>query len=284
MKAVVNKIIPFSSVDGPGNRTAIFLQGCNINCKYCHNPETRGMCNACGACVAVCPKKALSKVIDSDGNCKIIFDRDKCIECDACIHICQNDSSPRTMIMDEDMVFAEVSKQIPFIRGITISGGECMLRPEFVMNIFAKAKEASLTTFIDTNGTVDFSLFPELLKVTDGVMLDIKAFGNEEHYNVTGYGNETVIKNAKLLAKLGLLYEVRVVVVPNLYNATESVRAIGELLADFNKAKSIRIKLISYRPIGVREEYKYLEVPSKEYMLELSDILLKQGFSDIVII
>ena len=51
MKAVINRIIPFSSVDGPGNRTAIFLQGCNINCKYCHNPETRKMCVQCGTCV-----------------------------------------------------------------------------------------------------------------------------------------------------------------------------------------------------------------------------------------
>ena len=52
---MVNRIIPFSSVDGPGNRTAVFLQGCNIDCKYCHNPETRHMCEECGVCVEQCP-------------------------------------------------------------------------------------------------------------------------------------------------------------------------------------------------------------------------------------
>ncbi len=60
MKAVVNRIIPFSSVDGPGNRTAVFLQGCNIDCRYCHNPETRGFCRNCGVCADSCPAGALS--------------------------------------------------------------------------------------------------------------------------------------------------------------------------------------------------------------------------------
>ena len=59
MRAPVNRIVPFSSVDGPGNRTAVFLQGCNFNCRYCHNPETIRVCTHCGACVSVCPVGAL---------------------------------------------------------------------------------------------------------------------------------------------------------------------------------------------------------------------------------
>ncbi|MFQ9695604.1 MAG: 4Fe-4S cluster-binding domain-containing protein [Zhenhengia sp.] len=59
IEGVINKIIPFSSVDGPGNRTAIFLQGCNFNCIYCHNPETIQVCTGCGRCVGSCPKDAL---------------------------------------------------------------------------------------------------------------------------------------------------------------------------------------------------------------------------------
>ena len=100
MKAVINRIIPFSSVDGPGNRTAIFLQGCNINCKYCHNPETRKMCVQCGTCVKNCPAGALS--FDADG--KVAFDPAKCVQCDTCIHVCPNDSSPRTCEMTPEEV------------------------------------------------------------------------------------------------------------------------------------------------------------------------------------
>ena len=58
--APVNRIIPMSVVDGPGSRTAVFLQGCNIACAYCHNPETQKLCCGCGLCVAECPAGALS--------------------------------------------------------------------------------------------------------------------------------------------------------------------------------------------------------------------------------
>ena len=173
MKAVVNRIIPFSSVDGPGNRTAIFLQGCNINCKYCHNPETRKMCVQCGTCVKNCPAGALS--MGTDG--KVKFDPAKCVQCDTCIHVCPNDSSPRTCEMTPEEVYERVKKQIPFIRGISVSGGECMLQPEFLTELFRLAKKDGLGTLIDSNGMVPFENYPELMEVADGVMLDIKAFG-----------------------------------------------------------------------------------------------------------
>ncbi len=92
--ADVNKIIPFSSVDGPGNRTAIFLQGCNFNCKYCHNPETRNLCINCMDCVPTCPTAALS---NKDG--KVVFEPQKCIACDTCIKVCKHGATPRIVRM-----------------------------------------------------------------------------------------------------------------------------------------------------------------------------------------
>ena len=158
MEARVNKIIPFSSVDGPGNRTAIFLQGCNINCMYCHNPETR----------------------DKYGDPKITTVTE----------------------MSADEVLEQVKKQIPFVRGITVSGGECMLQPDFLTELFTKIKVLGLSTMIDTNGTIDFADKQDLLAVTDGVLLDIKAFDSDTHRKITGAGNETVIANARFLASI----------------------------------------------------------------------------------
>lgn len=285
MDAVVNKIIPFSSVDGPGNRTAIFLQGCNIDCKYCHNPETRKICIACGKCVHTCPGKALEIIKgDKPAENKVVFHKELCIGCDNCIHNCPHDSSPRTTVMNEDMVMVAVRKQMPFIRGITVSGGECMQNAAFLEKLFRLAKDEKLSTMIDTNGTIDFSDKEELLKLTDGVMLDIKAFDEEAHRYITGATNDIVLKNAVFLAEQEKLFEVRVVVSPNLYDAQSSVRSIAQLLKAYNQKKSIRIKLISYRPMGVREAYKFLEVPGAEYMNNLSVILEEQGFSDVVLI
>lgn len=115
--ADINKIIPFSSVDGPGNRTAIFLQGCNFNCKYCHNPETRNLCINCMDCVPVCPADALS---DKDG--KVIFAAEKCIACDNCIKVCKHGATPRIVRMTSKETFEKICENVPFIRGVTFSG------------------------------------------------------------------------------------------------------------------------------------------------------------------
>ena len=280
MQAVVNKIIPFSSVDGPGNRTAVFLQGCNINCRYCHNPETRGMCKECGVCVNECPEGALEKSTEG----KIIYHPEKCVQCDTCIHVCPHDSSPRTAVMTPEEVYTKVKKQIPFIRGLTVSGGECMLRPDFLQELFKLAKNDGLNTMIDSNGTIPFWEYPELLDVTDGVMLDIKAFENEEHVKITDTENKIVLKNAVYLAENKKLYEVRAVIVPDLYDTKKSIMQMGEFLAPYLETKDFRIKLIAYRPMGVREEYAHYQVPSQEYLGELADILKTYGFKDIVII
>ena len=105
IKVPVNKIIPFSSVDGPGNRTAIFLQACNLDCKYCHNPETRALCIHCGDCIPGCPTKA---IYWEEG--RIAFSPEKCIGCDQCIHACTHNASPRIRRMSAKEVFQEASK------------------------------------------------------------------------------------------------------------------------------------------------------------------------------
>lgn len=102
-KGLVNKIIPFSSVDGPGNRTAIFFQGCNFNCKYCHNPETIKTCKHCGKCVEICPHGAVELL-----NGTIKWDEDRCENCGLCLENCTKNCGPRTKYMSVEDVVSEI--------------------------------------------------------------------------------------------------------------------------------------------------------------------------------
>lgn len=277
--ADINKIIPFSSVDGPGNRTVIFLQGCNFDCKYCHNPETRNHCINCMECVKPCPAFALKTE-----NNKVVFIPEKCIGCDSCIRICKHGATPRIIRLNSLETFEKISENMPFIRGATFSGGECMLYPDFIREVFTLCKEKSLGTLIDSNGSMDFEDLEDLLKVTDGVMLDIKAFDPLDHINVTAVNNDMVLKNAVFLANRGKLFEVRTVIVPGLFDYKSTVYETSKLLAPFLSISNIRYKIIKYRENGVRREYRSYKTPSENEMEVLEKIARDNGFNDIVII
>ena len=275
--APVNKIIPFSSVDGPGNRTAVFFQGCNWDCCYCHNPETRNMCTGCMACVQVCPAGALQNESGS-----VHFYPEKCVGCDTCIKTCRFGSSPRICNLTPEEVFEQIKKQIPFISGVTVSGGECSLYCEFVTELFQLCKQAGLNMMMDSNGSTLFEGKEELLSVTDGVMLDVKAFDLADHIKVTAMPNENTLQNAVFLAECGKLFEIRTVVVPALFDIENTIIQSGKLLLPYQSIHPVRYKLISYRPFGVREEYRIYQSPSKEYMEELEKLARENGFLDVV--
>lgn len=179
---------------------------------------------------------------------------------------------------------AVVRRQIPFIRGISVSGGECMLHPRFLTELFRLARAERLGTLIDSNGTISFRDQNELLSVSDGVMLDIKAFDDADHRRVTGSTNEIVLDNAIYLAQHSKLYEVRCVICPDLYDGERSVRAIADFLAPYLSVNDIRIKVIAYRPMGVREEYSAMSVPDGDDLARLAEIFRARGFAHVTII
>jgi len=279
MRAPVNKIIDSSVVDGPGNRTVIFFQSCNFNCRYCHNPETINMCKSCYKCVQGCPKGALSIV---EG--KVTYDYRKCCNCDSCIKVCPNNASPKIRYMSVDEVLEAIEENIPFIRGITVSGGECTLQMDFVKDLFQRVKKLGLTALLDSNGSFDFEKNPEILEYADGVMLDIKATNKEKHMWVTGRDNELVLKNAQFLASRKKLTEIRTVCIMDCLDNEGTIIDAGKLLKEYIGNGDINYKLIQYRPFGVREEHQYLIPPSSEEMNRLKEIAYKAGFRKITVI
>lgn len=276
-KGYVHKIIPFSAVDGPGNRMVIFLQGCNFNCIYCHNPETIHLCNHCGICSTCCPYSALGW---KDG--KVDWNQDLCQHCDHCIKACPHTSSPKVREMNVEEVISQIQKVRPFISGITVSGGECTLQIDFVKELFKKAKDMGLTTFLDTNGFVSMGHLKILGEDMDMAMVDLKAWDVEAHKMLTGQENTLVLQSIRYLAAQRKLYEVRTVIVPALLDNHETVQKTSQLLAMLDP--DIRYKLIRFRPIGVRKEAANLKEPSDELMEDLMNLAEKEGCKHIIVV
>ena len=247
-KAPVNKIIPFSNVDGPGNRTSIFFQGCPFNCRFCHNPETINLCENCGLCLDKCPARALSR----DGDGRVRWDPALCVQCDSCIRVCPHDASPRVRYMTVEEVLHEIRRTAPYIGGITVSGGECTLQNDFLLELFPLVRQMGKTCLLDSNGSFDFEKDPRILAVSDGVMLDVKAVSPAWHEHLIGAKRDTVLKNLDYLLSVGKLQEVRTVILPGRDEENEvTVRYVAGRIGS-----ACGYKIIRYRPFGVREKYQ----------------------------
>jgi len=250
LKAPVNKIIPFSNVDGPGNRTAVFFQGCPFNCLFCHNPETIHLCRSCGACIKTCPAGALA--FGEDG--AVHWDSAACVQCDTCIRTCPHDASPKIRWMTVEELMGELARSMPYIRGITTSGGECTLQNEFLIALFTEVQKHGKTCLIDSNGSFDFEQDPRVLTVSEGVMLDVKAVEPGWSDTLISYPRDRVLKNLEYLLRVGKLYEVRTIIFPGRDKENEeTVRYVARHIGD-----GCFYKIIRYRPFGVRERYQKL--------------------------
>lgn len=258
-KAFINKLIPFSNVDGPGNRYALFFQGCNIHCIYCHNHETINYCNHCGQCVAACQYGALQIM-----NNKVIYDESKCQSCDSCIMACEYNASPKVKNYSVDEVFEDIKKYRAFIRGITVSGGEPTLHKDFIIELFKKVKDLGLSCFVDTNGFFDFEENLDLIDVTDKFMIDIKT-SKVGLMELCGATLPHPIPNLKKLLAMDKIYEVRTVILED-KNIEEVVQEVAKILKDY---PHVPYRLIKVHLQGLREEQKLLlrdRVPSDVYM------------------
>lgn len=279
-KALIHHIYDSSFVDGPGNRMAVFFQGCNMNCWYCHNPETIGTCLNCGTCLEVCKSNALKF---EDG--KVVWDSSKCVECLLCEGNCKNQASPRVTAFSVEDLLVRIRKNRPFITGITCSGGECTLQKDFLIKLFRTVKEENGINFsclLDSNGSVlNFEQEKDLLSVVDGVMLDVKEMDPLKHESLTGQKNDLVIQNAIYLAKIKKLTEVRTVVTVKDLNAQNTIENVAKVIVPYIEDQEVLYRLIPFRNQGVRACYQDLGSPSEDQMAQLAKIARENGFQNI---
>lgn len=276
LQANISGIIKSSVIDGPGNRMVIFFQACNLNCMYCHNSHTIGLCNLCGVCVQACPTQSLK--ID-EANKRIIYNEASCIHCDNCLKVCPENSSPFYKSMSVDDLISEILEVNDFISGITVSGGEVMLHSEFLRHLFTSIKEhpelKKLSILVDSNGNVDQQKWDPLINLVDGFMLDIKAYSPEIHKKITGFSNEKILNSIQYLNANGKLEELRFVLVPG-YNDDEiEIRKIAGLMKSVSS--EVRKVIIRMRKHGIRKAYAFLSEPSETTMANTRKSIEESG-------
>jgi pyruvate formate lyase activating enzyme len=183
-------------------------------------------------------------------------------------------------------VMAEIETSLAFIRGVTVSGGECTLYPDFLRALCRLVKGKSLTFFLDSNGSYDYAGDADLMALTDAVMLDVKADPDTAEYRrVTGRSGGSLLEKMDFLAGMGKLWEVRTVVSPGLMDAASLVEKVcGRLVRSAGScgpagtAAPPRYKLIRYRPVGVRPAAAAsLTEPDADLMDRLAAICAKHG-------
>lgn len=265
---MVFNIQRFSIHDGPGIRTTVFLKGCPLRCFWCQNPESKSArpeilldwrkCTLCGACSAVCPNGA----VRLDGG-KAVFDRRLCAGCGRCAVACPSEArrlSGKRMTVDE--VMREVLKDRKFYEnsggGVTLSGGEPLVQPDFAQLIFQESKQSDLHTTLDTCGYAPWPAIEKALGYVDLVLFDIKHLDTVKHRAATGQDNRLILENARRISKLKPM-RVRVPLIPGFNDSADAVSAITAFAADELGCRDL--DLLAYNRMG-EVKYDFLDQPA----------------------
>lgn len=274
-RGLITDTIRFSSVDGPGNRFVVFLQGCNFDCIACHNPYTINVCNNCGDCLSTCLSGALT--FGDDG--QVAWNEAACEGTDACIATCDWDATPKARPRQVEELLTDIRRAAPFLSGITVSGGEATQQADFVHTLFSAVKAdpalRHLTCFVDSNGAATRDVWTRLAPLMDGAMIDLKCLDPEIHRMMTGQPNDQVLETIRYLDALGKLYEVRLLLIPGVNDDPDLLRRTADWLADLNPM--MRLTLIGFRPHGVRPSPRDLVQPTAEHMTRYRDVFARRA-------
>lgn len=262
---IVFNIQKFSLHDGPGVRTTVFLKGCPLRCRWCANPESQNprvqllydanKCISCGTCGKNCPESAVS--MEEGG--RIHIHRQRCTACLQCCKTCPRQAL--TWAGEEktvDEVFRVCMQDVPFYEesggGVTISGGEGMIQPDFVETLILRLKEKGIHTAIETTGCVSAEVFRHLSPLFDMLLFDVKHWDSAAHQAGTGVGNELIINNLQWAVEQNLDILPRIPVIPGFNDSLTDAKRLAQLIAESGLK---RVQLLPFHQMGERK-YEFL--------------------------
>ncbi len=236
----------FSINDGPGIRTTVFFKGCPLHCAWCSNPESINpnpelitnfqVCVHCNQCVEACTQNAI--IVENSENSRPVrsINREKCNACMDCVKNCTSGALRSTgSTVSAKAVLEKVEQDVPFYNnsggGITLSGGEPLLQPEFALAILKLSKRKKIHTVLDTSGYAQKEVFKTVLPFLDLVMFDVKHMDPGIHKKYTGVDNRIIQENLGYLnGKVNIW--LRVPLIPGFNDDQETIIKILDLAGD----------------------------------------------------
>ena len=287
-----------STEDGPGLRTTMFVKGCPLKCRWCHNPESisykkqiewiQVRCIGCGFCVKNCPNQALTATEQG-----ILIDRNKCVACGRCIDVCPTGAlEQKGKDISVEQAYKELIKDEAYFGGdggVTLSGGEIMSQAKEASELLKKLKERGLGTAVDTCGLTAWENFELVFPYTDVFLYDVKLYDSKEHETFTGVTNEIIKDNFCRLADkvkgTDKRIWVRTPIIPGATDTDDNIRNI----ARFIKGKYERWEMCAFNNL-CRDKYDRLyqdwfyaktELMTNERMDELVEIAKSEGLTEV---
>lgn len=243
-KGNVFSIEEFSTFDGPGIRTTVFLKGCPLRCQWCHNPEGRSFentvlrspngCLRCGNCIRA------GKLVDgvtvlTDDSIRVCPNR--------LLRWCATEYSPEELA-------EKLLKNVPILNGagggVTFSGGEPLAQPNFLVACL-QLLEGKTDRAIQTSGYAPAEVFEKVLYNADRFLFDIKLADEALHKHYTGVSNRKILENFHALTGSGVPFVVRTPLIPGVTDTKENLQAIADLLI---REGVNYIELLPYNPMA----------------------------------
>lgn len=303
---LITEIQRFSLQDGPGIRTTLYLKGCPLHCPWCHNPEAirpmqevyfhASRCMACGRCADECRSGSLRIVQAPDGHVVLRNDPSKCVSCLQCVEVCPNDA--REVVgnrVDTSSIVSELLADEVFFKfsggGVTISGGEPLLYPQFLVDLARRLKEAaSVHIAIETSGYSRWDAVRKLLPLVDLFIVDIKTMSPDKYAKVIGGSLQLVLSNIDGLINSGAAVRIHLPIIPGFNDDCTDADAYVDYLAPrADKLSGVDVLPFHSYATGkysqLCREYAFKDVDDMAYhkVMPLVDALKKGGLRQVTV-
>jgi pyruvate formate lyase activating enzyme len=295
LKGLITSIQDYSVHDGNGLRSIVFLKGCPLRCKWCQNPESFNMhpevafherlCVACDRCKEVCPEDA---ILDSE---KGRIDHTRCTNCMKCVEVCPASALTRVgRWQTVQQVLEKVRRYVPFYKrsengGITVSGGDPLMQPEFTSELIRRCQAEGIHTCMETCGYGAYDKLKKIADHLDLLLYDIKHIDDDLHKEGTKVGNKIIMANLIQISREmpDLKKVIRVPLVPGYNDNVKTIARIAKFvrtlgirqidLLPFNILSSAKYKMMGIGPwvyTGIKQQ-------SNQKLTRLAEIVKKDG-------